>query len=404
MMASVVSNVNGLMVAGLHLFLKSQNNPANCNNLSVYERKKSIYDPRDRSDDYRGSNLSLQPVNGLASHPRGRVDSVSTLLHSSDAEEGRSMASPRSYNYGTSSRGPVSPKLFIPSGPTYPEPILPPSETSPSQMRKQSHSAFTQEPSLTSTAGVLPATTYSPITSKPSRDTWNPPPIVKPWMTRSHKRDSSITSTATVQIGIRLSNVEDYVPRKSTDTEVPDVPEVPDIRKMPPVPAGLLPSPMPKDNRTEFEWAPEYMDTQIILDDPPRRRSSIQDARMKTLPPVPKSPAEPASQARKAAGPALMVEPPSQDDKKQSVPEEWVTLTPAVYTPQEYFPQRSLSTRSNTSNTSRKLPSPMGVGFNTPGGRGLGPSDKSPIHPPPRPSASTATTPLAATSTKADWI
>lgn len=400
MMAAVVSNVNGLMVAGLHLFLKSQNNPANCNNLSVYERKKSMYDPRDRSDDYRGSNLSLQPVN----QARGRMDSVSTLLHSNDVEEGRSMASPRSYNYGTSSRGPVSPKLFIPSGPTYPEPIQPPSETSPSQMRKQSHSAFTQEPSLTSTTGVLPATTYSPITSKPSRDTWIPPPIVKPWMTRGHKRDSSITSTATVQIGIRLSNVEDYVPRKSTDTEVPDVPEVPDVRTMPSVPA-LLPSPMPRDNRTEFEWAPEYMDTQIILDDPPRRRSSIQDARMKTLPPVPRTPVALASQTRKEAGPALTVEAPPQDEKKQSVPDEWVTLTPAVYTPQEYFPpQRSLSTRSNTSTHSRKLPSPMGVGFNTPGGRGLGPNDRSPIHPPPRPSASTATTPLAATSTKADWI
>lgn len=377
MMASVVSNVNGLMVAGLHLFLRSQNN-APCNNPSEYESKKSIYDSRDPFNDHRDSNVSLQPVNGQDSQSRERCDSISALLHAADVE-GRSMASPRSY--GAASRGPASPKLFIPSGPTYPEPTQPPSETSPSQMRKQSYSAFPLDPSPVDAAGVLPATTYSPITSKPARDTWKPPPIVKPWASRGHKRDSSITSTATVQIGIRLSNVDDYIPRKSTDTDAPYVPEVPDVNEMPRMPA-IRPSPLAEvDTMSEPEYyASDYEDADIILDDPPRRLSN-KDSRMKTLPPVPRSP---------AAEPQVQ-----QQDARESLGEEWITLTPAVYTPNEDFPQRTLSNRSANN---RKLPSPMGVGFNNPG-RGL-----SPMHAPPRPSASTATTPVDSTPKKADWI
>lgn len=388
MMASVVSNVNGLMVAGLHLFLRSQNN-APCNNPCEYERKKSIYDPRDPSDDYRGSNLSLQPVKGSNSPGRERCDSISALLHAADVEEGRSVASLRSY--GAASRSPVSPKLFIPSGPTYPEPTQPPSETSPSQMRKQSYSVFPQDSSAVAEAGVLPATTYSPMTSKPARDTWKPPPIVKPWTSRGHKRDSSIASTATVQIGIRLSNVEDYIPRKSTDTDVPDVPDVPDVNEMPPMPV-IRSSPLAKvDTMSEAEYyVSDYEDADIVLDDPPRRRS-VSESRMKRLPPVPKSP---AGTSQKAAEPQAQ----QQQDERESLGEEWITLTPAVYTPKDEFPQRTLSNRSNRSVNTRKLPSPMGVGFNNPG-RGL-----SPKHPPPRPSASAATTPLASTSTKADWI
>lgn len=383
MVASVVSNVNGLMVAGLHLFLRSQNS-ATYASSAEQERKKSIYDPRDPSDDRRGSNLSLQPVRSPKSQGRERCDSISALLHAADVEEGRSIASPMSY--GAASRGPVSPKLFIPSNPTYPEPTQPPSETSPSQMRKQSYSVFPQESSPVAAAGVLPATTYSPMTTKPLRDTWKPPPIVKPWASKGHKRDSSIVSTATVQIGIRLSNVEDYIPRKSTDTDVPDVPEVPDIREMPTMPA-LLPSPLAKfDSMPAADSSSSvYEDADIILSDPPRTRS-IKESKMKNLPPVPRSP----------AGPLAVEVPKAQPEKRKSLGDEWVTLTPAVYTPKEDFPQRTLSNRSiNT----RKLPSPMGVGFNNPGRSGLSPKQA-----PPRPSPSGSSTPLLNTSTKADWI
>lgn len=391
MVASVVSNVNGLMVAGLHLFLRSQNKSIIGHNLNDYERKQYMYDPRDGRDANRGSNHSLQPV-GAHNQARARSDSIATLLQVADAEEGRSMASPRSY--GSTARNPFSPKLFIPAGPKYPEPIQPPSETSPSQLRKQSYSIFPQESHATASQGVLPATTYSPMSSKPIRDTWKPPPIVKPWVGRGHRRGSSIQSTATVQIGIRLSNVDDYVPRKSTDTDVPDVPEVPNMANMPPMPV-VRPSPLAEvETRSESEYTSEYEDTDLILDNPLKKRS-IRDARMKTLPPVPSSPAQAGTSGNVVADEdaASPVEEGTANEQEKTT---LITLSPTVYTPDD-----SLH-RSPPNRSVRKLPSPMGVGFNTPPGRG--PHDRSPIHAPPRPTGSAATTPLPTTSTKADWI
>lgn len=391
MVASVVSNVNGLMVAGLHLFLRSQNKSIIGHNLNDYERKQFMYDPRNGRDANRGSNHSLQPV-GAQIQARARSDSIATLLHVADAEEGRSMASPRSY--GSTARSPFSPKLFIPAGPKYPEPIQPPSETSPSQIRKQSYSIFPQDSHTTVAQGVLPATTYSPMSSKPVRDTWKAPPIVKPWVGRGHKRDSSIQSTATVQIGIRLSNVDDYVPRKSTDTDVPDVPEVPNVANMP----LIRPSPLAEvETRSESEYTSEYEDLDSIFDNPLRKRS-IRDARMKTLPPVPKSPTQAGTSGKLADIETTESQAAEGTDNEEEVEEQdtLITLSPAVYTPDESL-HRSASNRS-----ARKLPSPMGVGFNTPAARG--PHDRSPIHAPPRPTGSAATTPLATTSTKADWI
>lgn len=398
MVASVVSNVNGLMVAGLHLFHRSQNNGTNGNNVAEYERKKYLYDPRD-PDEHRGSNHSLQPVNGQSA--RGRSDSNTNLLRFSDAEAGsmvspRSIASPKSYGTAAA-RSPFSPKIFIPSGPKYPEPTQPPSETSPSQIRKQSYSIFPQDSTSAAAAGVLPATTYSPMTSKPVRDTWKPPPIVKPWASRGHKRDSSITSTATVQIGIRLSNVDDYIPRKSTDTDVPDIPDIPDVAQMPPMPQPSIGrSPLAEvESRSVSEYDAEISD---MSDDSSR---SPRDARMKTLPPVPKGDDKRVAEESQPK----LVEP-----FKEELAEEWVTLAPVVYTPvDEYPPKRSNSgrsakrldaipQRSDSNRSARKLPSPLGVGFNTP--------SRSPAHAPPRPTAtgSAATTPLPASATKADWI
>lgn len=373
MVAAVVSNVNGLMVAGLHLFLRSQNNNSICQDLGEHERKQGMYDPRDRRDSYRGSNHSLQPV---LSNGRARSDSSATLLH---VPEGNDRDFPSPMSYGTA-RSPFSPKISIPSGPAYPEPTQPPSETSPSQIRKQSYSLYPNDPAA---AAVLPATTYSPMATKPTRDTWKPPPIVKPWMGRGHKRDSSITSTATVQIGIRLSNVDDYVPRKSTDTDVPDVPYVPDPSTMPTIRSSQF---------AEYETRPEsdysdYAGTDIILADPPSRSSK--DSRMKTLPPVPRSPA--AVTIDTEAGVEAKSEPKSDDEQEVKL----ITLSPTVY-------QEPVDLRRTGSNRSmRKLPSPLGVGFGTPTGRG--PSDpRLAAVAPPRPSGSAATTPVL--TSKADWI
>lgn len=371
MVASVVSNVNGLMVAGLHLFLRSQTHSTIGHNHGDLDRKRYSYDPHPR-DDYRRSDYSLQPVHTHNSDNRSRSDSVATLLRAGDAEEGR-IAS-RTTTPAFSTRSPFSPKLYIPpSYPTYPEPTQPPSETSPQQMRKQSYSAFPQEAPVGD--ALLPATTYSPATSKPARDTWKPPPIVKPWAGRGHRRDSSIASTATVQIGIRISNVEDFLPRKTsndfTRSYVPGTSQAPAPQQ-----SATRPSPLASvETRPEsIEYTSEYAVSPISQAGDDSQEVSPVSPQSKALPPVPWSPSAPKADSAQAE-------------------EQLFTLSPAVYIPQDSL-QRSPSQR-------QKLPSPMGVGFSAPIARNNSRSGRSNAAPP-RPTGSGASTPLP--SKKADWI
>lgn len=308
---------------------------------------------------------------------------MATLLRAGDAEEGR-LAS-RTTTPALSTRGPFSPKLYIPSEPSYPEPTQPPSETSPSQMRKQSYSSFSPNAPQGVPMGdaMLPATTYSPVTSKPSRDTWKPPPIVKPWAGRGHRRDSSVASTATVQIGIRISNVDDFLPRKSNDTVRDYVPEVPQA-PMPQLPASRSSPLAAVQTRPESEYAAEYSNCAMIHQQESQTRSS-EERQNKALPPKPLSPTVPkveTSNLLEGRGKEIQVE------------ETLFTLSPAVYVPQDNL-QRTPSQR-------QKLPSPMGVGFGAPIARKNSKSERSPKNAPPRPTGSAATTPKLAS--KADWI
>ncbi|KAG6356950.1 hypothetical protein INS49_014825 [Diaporthe citri] len=330
MVASVVANVNGLMVAGLHLFLRSQNNASIGHNLGEYEHHKTKFEPHEED---AGSTHALHPVNSTNDQNRVRSDSITTLLRAVDAEEGQSPSSPT-----------FRPKVTIPQAP---EPTQAPSETSPSHLRKQSYSLFPNNPFAP--AAVLPATTYAPAASKPLRDTFRPPPIVKPWLGRGHKRDSSIVSSATVQIGIRFSNVDDFQPARASDVQESERPET-----------VLRPSPL-----AQSEVRPES-----------------EDARMKTLPPVPKG-----------ESPVQKVESDEeQSDSERSEGSDQdglITLSSSVYTPQE-TPQRNTSTKTT------RMPSPMGVGFSNPAARNNGEK-----HAPPRPNAGTATTPVPSNKS---WI
>lgn len=348
MVASVVANVNGLMVAGLHLFLRSQNNASIGHNLGEYEHHKTKFEHHEED---AGSTHAMHRVNGTNDQERGRSDSITTLLRAVDAEEGQSPNSPT-----------FRPKVTIPQAP---EPTQAPSETSPSHLRKQSYSLFPNNPFAPS--AVLPATTYAPAASKPLRDTFRPPPIVKPWLGRGHKRDSSIVSSATVQIGIRFSNVDDFQPARASDVQESERPET-----------VLRPSPLAQ---SEVRPESEYVEPEI-LPEPLFTRRASRDARMKTLPPVPKD-----------ESPVPKVE--SEDEQSDSERSEGsdqdglITLSPSVYTPQE-TPQRNNSTKTT------RMPSPMGVGFSNPAARNNGEK-----HAPPRPNAGTATTPVPSNKS---WI
>lgn len=383
MVASVVSNVNGLMVAGLHLFLRSQTHSTIGHNHGDLERKRYSYDPREQNN-FRGSEYSLQPVN-TNSDTRSRSDSVATLLRAGDAEEGRVALQTTAPSF--SQRSPFSPKLYIPSDPAYPEPTQPPSDTSPSQMRKQSYSIFPQDAPQGAPIvdALLPSTTYSPATSKPARDTWKPPPIVKPWAGRGHRRDSSSFSTATVQIGIRISNVDDFLPRKSNDTTRDYMPGF----SFPKVPVSHFPGNRPSppasvESKLESEYVPKYTGNASTQEQGSEAVSPV-DPKTKTLPPMPWSPAVLNAQNG----------PEDKGKGKAAEPEEQLfTLSPAVYTPHDSL-QRTPSQK-------QKLPSPKGVGFSAPITRNNSKSERSPSHAPPRPTGSAATTPMP--SSKADWI
>lgn len=353
MVASVVANVNGLMVAGLHLFLRSQNNASIGHNLGEHDHHKTKLESHEED---AGSTHAMHPVNSSSDRDRTRSDSITTLLRAVDAEDGQSPSSPT-----------FRPKVIIPQAP---EPTQPPSETSPSHMRKQSYSLFPNNPFAP--AAVLPATTYAPtpIATKPVRDTFRPPPIVKPWLGRGHKRDSSIVSSATVQIGIRFSNVDDFQPGRPSDVNDSDRPEMPDI--------ALRPSPLAQ---SEARPDSEYVEPEV-LPEPLFTRRASRDARMKTLPPVPKD-ESPAPEVVNGE------EQSDSEGSEGSYQGGLITLSPSVYTPQE-TPQRNNSTKTT------RMPSPMGVGFSNPAARNNGEK-----HAPPRPNAGTATTPVPSNKS---WI
>lgn len=201
-------------------------------------------------------------------------------------------------------------------------------------------------------------------------------------------------STATVQIGIRFSNVEDYVPRKSTDTEAPR-PDVPDVQTMP----TFRPSPLVDvESRTDSSYS-QYSIPAVSVSDA-SSQSSIANCRMKTLPPVPRSPAISVNTDYEPDAPSSEVSPVSDAGEGPQLPEalpevQLITLSPTVY-------QEPANLRRTASNNSmRKLPSPKGVGFNSPTGLKSGEARFAALAPP-RPTGSAATTPLP--GTKADWI
>ncbi|KKY35557.1 hypothetical protein UCDDA912_g04466 [Diaporthe ampelina] len=70
MVASVVANVNGLMVAGLHLFLRSQNNASIGHNLGEYEHHKTKFEPHEED---AGSTHAMHPVNSTNDQDRARA-------------------------------------------------------------------------------------------------------------------------------------------------------------------------------------------------------------------------------------------------------------------------------------------------------------------------------------------
>lgn len=311
MVASVVANVSGLLTGGLYLFLKTST-------LSTIGPRDKVGGYEERGAKYRITHCEPNECEGNSDsgtrvmHPTAgprslrRMESDASLISTEKEEEaldGKIIASSSTTSAGSNEF--VSAAAAAPL-PRAPEPARIPAASPPGgHMRKQSYSLFPKstpasKPSLT----VLPATTYFPS------DTLKPPPSMATLSKIRHRRDSSLVSSETVQIGLRLSSVDDMNPlAKNTaaafrDSEVHSLgcPNVPSWTKVqaPKRPKGLCPS------------AATPQPTPAVADESPSR-DPVKDARMKTLPPVPGADGQPG--------------------KEESPPDETTTLSARVYSP-----------------------------------------------------------------------
>ncbi|KAK3945203.1 hypothetical protein QBC46DRAFT_436024 [Diplogelasinospora grovesii] len=355
MIASVVANVSGLMTGGLYLFLKSStlSTIGPRDKIGEYENRRAKYKIRRfGSNDLEFNSHMMQPVSGPGS--LRRTDSEVSLVSSEKELEIQNSNSSSSPTFGMKRLNSLrSDSIYPPSSATLrePEPVAQMSSAI-GHLRKRSYSLFPNNaPSVKSSITLLPATTYQPNAVKQSADdALKPPPSMGNLMNGRHRRDSSLVSSvssATVQIGLRLSSVEDMPPiikNKVTTNDGKvyylDCPE--DRQKA--KDAGLVNPKRPAPLITNMKPTPDDTD----VEDESPKRDPVKDARMKTLPPVPRP-----------------GEAPVPDDLEET----GETLSPSVYSPQ--------------SPTKAKLPSPRGVGFSVPGRGRSGSSPQSPPVAPP---------------------
>lgn len=355
MVASVVANVSGVMTGGLYLFLKSNvlSTIGPKDKFGEYERRKlkhtiRRYGPADEDGD---DSLSAR-VSG--SGALRRMDSDASFISTDkELESGESIRSSPAPSIASSRRlNPLRSNAFYPpvSAPRFPEPAQTPTGVI-GHMRKRSYNIFPSLPGSKSSVTLLPATTYSPQyngrakDAESALDSLKPPPSLRNLVGR-HRRDSSMVSSATVQIGLRLSSVDDMPARPTTaeaDVISLNCPKI--LAKLSPLRPGPVASESPDAG------------AEAIVDASPKR-DPVKNARMKTLPPVPNR-----------AGDATEGE--DEDD------EEGEMLSPHVYSP----------------GSPGKVASPLGVGIAMPAAR----------YNHGRPASPPAAAPVSADA-KAEWI
>lgn len=385
MVGSVAASVSGLMTGGLYLFLKSNtlSTIGPKNKAGEYERQRIKHTiRRAASGDPDYNDHMMQPVGGPGS--LRRMASDASLISNEKEEEaalnarGSPIASSR---YDSRQPNPLRSNAVFPSVrmPQTPEPAQMSSTSGIGHMRKRSYSLFPNNPSTKSSVTLLPSTTYSPNANYKARDAQaaldalKPPPSIRNLAMGRHRRDSSMISSATVQIGLRLSSVDDMpmppaIPIRTTtpDSDVLSLDCPKERAKF----DGKRPSPL----NTSGGIGVAGSDATATLPDSSPKRDPIKDARMKTLPPVPR--------------PGEVVPSLEDDDDDSRYEEEEETLSPTVY---------------NSSPTKTKLPSPKGVGFTLPQTRFNNGSPRSPPGKAP-PRRGTGDTPAQSASTKSDWI
>ncbi|TVY51577.1 hypothetical protein LCER1_G007015 [Lachnellula cervina] len=211
MMATVVVNLSGLISGLLQLFLRANTATTSFGPRSLKDRKKHeirIWGP----NELVFNNHLMDPVAGPRSPPRdlaSRSDSRSSLV-GFEKEAGRviSMESIRSPPFELPVRynNTLASSAIEPKTPTNAESVhgtvTPAAQT---HARKPSYSLFPPERSPVKLT-VPGARQQEPTSIYDISDLTPPPPIFGPGSRANHRRDSSMASSATVQIGLRLSH------------------------------------------------------------------------------------------------------------------------------------------------------------------------------------------------------
>ncbi|KAI1347928.1 hypothetical protein F5Y01DRAFT_307147 [Xylaria sp. FL0043] len=320
MVSTVVSNVTGLMTGGLYLFLRSStvSTIAPKNKLDEYERQQTKYQIRmPKPGDTDFNSHIMKPITApqwlLELEPQEKQKIQENINLRGSQGNAWPLGADNSNPLGLNAFYKQAPVMKIPTDTQLPFPMA--------QVRKASTS-YTLFPNKNQTGRasniLLPSTTYSPNASGDLVNNFGsmlmPPPAIQPPGYR-HRRDSSMASSATVQIGLRLSNVEDVRPTTASTTSgierthelgCPNNPTVEMINR-----------PIPLFARDSVISSPSSQH---------RVRSSQAESTMKTLPSVPR------------------------DSRIEA--ERAPILNPTVYSPK--------------SPTKGKVPSPKGVGFNVP--------------------------------------
>ncbi|KAF7552573.1 hypothetical protein G7046_g7372 [Stylonectria norvegica] len=206
MVAGVVANLSGFTNGGLYLYLRSS--------------KAKIIGPREGL-----APKTREIAKGVRVWAPSRSDSIEGLVEKTKDEEHRidspkwtptykHYPKPFGSNDGRSSEEPPrTPKPAQISG----------SSTPKNYSTKPSYSIFpsTDDISHPKAALHLPTPTYIPSSSTrlPYLDLVDdilPPPLIPSLSGAHHRRDSSIVSSATVQIGLRFSNINDMGPLSAT--------------------------------------------------------------------------------------------------------------------------------------------------------------------------------------------
>lgn len=213
--ASIVANLSGLMTGGLYLFLRGGRkltNPFNIRN-SLEDRQYNQQDEK-------------QAIKDLAGPDQRHRDSSPSVYSHEDGSRWQTNAAHEStstYPYGAGNLIDANNPSFYPTIANQQTEDFG-AQNKARHSERSSYSFFSQGsgsgvPSTT----LLPSTTYTRESGKmsPASKMLMPPPLFTSSNVGMHQRNSSVGSSATVQIGLRISNMIDMQGRRPSKPHSP---------------------------------------------------------------------------------------------------------------------------------------------------------------------------------------